>query len=587
MARLLSVNVGLPRGIPWQGKTVDTAVWKASVQGPRQVRRLNIDGDGQGDVAGHGGEHRAVLVYQMESYRLWQSELGRNDFTYGQFGENFTVDGLPDQDVCIGDRYRIGTALFEVTQPRVTCYRVGIRMNEPQMAALLVARGRPGFYLRVLEEGQVEAGDEIVQVGIGPERMTVSEVNALLYLPGHPRSQLERALRIPALSAGWQGSFRALLAQNESGGATAGNAGLDPASGPPAAWAGFRPLRVMHKIRESSSVMSLMLETVDESRLATALPGQFVVLRLRVAPDAPALMRSYSLSSEPGGRYYRISVKRELHGVASAYIDDRVEIGDVLDVSAPRGSFTLRSNDGPIVLLSAGVGATPVIAMLHALAANGSTREVWWLHGARCGHEHPFAQEVRDLLNALAHSHSHISYSSPDPADRLGVDFDADGHLDIKVLQELDVPRPADFYICGPSAFMGDLSAGLAAWGVAADRIHMELFGPSPSITPGIATSPSRPPHLPAERSSAGPLVSFARSGLSVHWGSAFQSLLDLAEACDVPTRWSCRTGVCHTCETGLVAGTVAYQPDPIDPPATGTTLICCSQPRGDVVLDL
>lgn len=587
MARLLSVNVGLPRGIPWQGKTVDTAVWKAPVQGPRQVRRLNVDGDRQGDVAGHGGEQRAVLVYQMDSYRFWRSELDRNDFTYGQFGENFTVDGLPDHEVCIGDRYRIGSALFEVTQPRVTCYRVGIRMNEPQMAALLVARGRPGFYLRVLEEGQVEAGDEIVQVGMGPEHMTVSEVNALLYLTGHPRGQLERALRIPALSPGWRGSFQALLSQNESGGATTGNAGLDPASGPPAAWAGFRPLRVVHKIRESISVMSLVLEPVDGSRLTAALPGQFVVLRLRVTADAPALMRSYSLSSEPGERYYRISVKREPHGVASAYIDDRVEMGDVLDVSAPRGSFTLRPDNGPIVLLSAGVGATPLIAMLHALAVKGSTREVWWLHGARCGHEHAFAQEVRDLLKALPHSHSHISYSAPDHEDRQGVDFDAAGHLDIEVLRKLDVPRNANFYLCGPSAFMGNLSAALAAWGVAADQVHTELFGPGPSSTPGIATTPSRPPHLPAEPNGKGPLVSFARSGLSVHWGSAFQSLLELAEACDVPTRWSCRTGVCHTCETGLVAGTVTYQPEPIDPPATGTTLICCSQPKGDVVLDL
>ena len=247
-ARLLSINVGLPQDIAWQGKAVHTAIWKAPVQGPRMVRRLNIDGDGQGDLVGHGGEHRAVFVYQIDSYRYWQSQLGRNDFSYGQFGENLTVDGLPDQEVCIGDRYRIGSALFEVTQPRVTCYRVGIRMNEPQMAALLVSHGRPGFYLRVLEEGQVEAGDEIVQVGAGPERMSVFEINALLYLPAHPRSQLERALRIPALSAGWRSSFEALLAQERSGGATSGNAGLAPASGPSPAWAGFRRLRVSHKI---------------------------------------------------------------------------------------------------------------------------------------------------------------------------------------------------------------------------------------------------------------------------------------------------------------------------------------------------
>src|SRR5215471_3091027 len=214
MPRLLSVNVGLPRDIEWQGKTVHTAIWKTPIQGRRVARRLNIDGDGQGDLAGHGGEHRAVFVYQIDSYQYWQAQLGRSDFTYGQFGENFTVEGLPDAEVCIGDHYRIGDALFEVTQPRVTCYRVGIRMNEPQMAALLTSHGRPGFYFRALEEGEVGAGDEIVKVGEAKERMTVAEINALLYSPNHPRDRLERALRIEALSPGWRGSFEALL-QNQ------------------------------------------------------------------------------------------------------------------------------------------------------------------------------------------------------------------------------------------------------------------------------------------------------------------------------------------------------------------------------------
>src|SRR5271166_3146397 len=185
MPRLLSLNVGLPRDVAWRGKTVHTAIWKAPVQGRRMVRRLNIDGDGQGDLAGHGGEHRAVLVYQIASYRYWQGQLGRSDFVFGQFGENFTVEGLADSEVCIGDRYRIGGAVFEVTQPRVTCYRVGLRMNEPRMAALLVAHHRPGFYFRVLEEGEVGAGDEIVRIADGPERITVADTDALLYLPGH------------------------------------------------------------------------------------------------------------------------------------------------------------------------------------------------------------------------------------------------------------------------------------------------------------------------------------------------------------------------------------------------------------------
>ncbi len=586
MARLLSVNVGLPRDITWQGKTVHTAVWKASVEGRRMVRRLNIDGDGQGDLVGHGGEHRAVFVYQIDSYRYWQNQLGRKDFAYGQFGENFTVDGLSDAEVCIGDHYRIGGALFEVTQPRVTCYRVGIRMNEPQMAALLVAHGRPGFYFRVLEEGDVEAGDEIVQIAAGPERMTVFEINALLYMPGHPRPQLESALRIPVLSAGWRHSFEALLAQ-ERGGAMTGNAGLTPAPAAPPAWRGFRPLRVSRKARECSDVISLALEPTDARPVAKALPGQFIVLRLKPAPDAPPLTRSYSLSGESSAERYRVSVKREAHGAAGAYIDDELHVGDVVDASAARGGFTLRPGDRPVALVSAGIGVTPVLAMLHALAAEASTREIWWLYGARNGREHPFVEETRGLLKALARSRSHIRYSSPDPDDRPNVDFDAPGRLNMQALQELSLPRDGDFYICGPSTFMNDLTVGLAAWGVAPDCIHTEIFGSQSPITPGVAASPSRPPHLPAGPIGAGPLISFARTGLNVRWGATFQSLLELAEACDVPTRWSCRTGVCHTCETSLVAGTVRYRPDPIDMPADGNVLICCSQPEGYVVIDL
>src|SRR5215467_3377033 len=229
MARLLSVNVGLPRDIEWKGRTVRTAIWKDPVRGRCRVSRLNLDGDGQGDLAGHGGEQRAVFVYQIESYRYWQEQLKRSDFVYGQFSENFTIEDLADDAVCIGDRYRIGSAVFEVTQPRVTCYRVGIRMNEPRMPALLTSSGRPGFYLRVLEPGDVGAGDEIVKVGEAQERMTVAEINALLYSPNHPRDRLEYALRMKALSPGWRSSFEALLLQSQTTAAASGNAGLAPA----------------------------------------------------------------------------------------------------------------------------------------------------------------------------------------------------------------------------------------------------------------------------------------------------------------------------------------------------------------------
>ena len=587
MARLLSVNVGLPRDIEWQGKTVHTAVWKTPVQGRRMTRRLNIDGDGQGDLAGHGGEHRAVFVYQIESYRYWQNQLGRSDFTYGQFGENFTVEGLADTEVCIGDHYRIGDALFEVTQPRVTCYRVGIRMNEPQMAALLVSHRRPGFYFRVLGEGEVGAGDEIVKVKEGPERVTVAEINALLYLPGHPASGLERALRIPALSAGWRTSFEALLDVERKGDGTTGNPGLGPPTGPPPAWRGFRSLRVSRKLHESSKVTSLVLEPADGEPLTAALAGQFIVLRLRPRPDGSALLRSYSLSGAPSEDRYRISVKREPHGAAGAYIDTRVQVGDILDVSAPRGSFTLRQGERPGVLVSAGIGATPVLAILHALAAEQTQREIWWIHGARNSSEHPFAAEVRELLKTLPGSRSHIRYSAPKPTDRPTVDFDRVGRVGVDGFEEMGVPPDADFYICGPAAFMSGLVNGLAGWGVVRDRLHTENFGSGQSMTPGIAAVSRRPPHPPGEAAEVGPLISFTRSNLAVHWGSAFHSLLELAEACDVPVSWSCRTGVCHNCETGLISGSAIYRPDPVELPAEGNLLICCSQPQSDIALDL
>ncbi len=584
MGRLVSINVGLPRDVAWRGEKVHTAIWKQPVQGRIAVRRLNVEGDGQGDLAGHGGENRAVMVYQMDAYRHWEAQLGRKDFSFGQFGENFTVDGLPDDEVCIGDRYRIGSALFEVTQPRVTCYRVGIRMAEPAMAALLVSHHRPGFYFRVLEEGEVGAGDEIVKVADGPERITVADIDALLYLPNPSREQLERSLRVPALSQGWKTSLKAIAEQKTSEG---GNPGLKASGGPPPACSGFRSLRIARVDREAANVVSLSIEQPDGTPLPAALPGQFLVLRLRTIPNGPILLRNYSMSGRPGASTYRVSVKRETEGVVSSYLNDHVCAGDTLDVSAPRGGFILRSGDAPVVLLSAGIGATPVLAMLHSLASAASRREIWWIYGARNRAEHPFAKESRGLLQTLVNSRSHIVYSKPDSEGARAVDYDSVGHVDTPLLDRLGVTRDADFYLCGPPSFLKQLAEGLKTWGADSTRIHMEVFGPEAPITPGIAPTSRPPVHAPAGEPGSGPQISFTRSGLTVPWDSRFSSLLELAEACDVPVQWSCRTGVCHTCECALIGGTVNYQPDPLEPPAPGNLLICCSMPSGDVEVDL
>ena len=585
MPRLLSVNVGLPRDVIWNGKTVRTSVWKSPVTGRRIVRKLDIDGDAQADLAGHGGEHRAVFVYQMDSYHYWERFLERNDFTFGQFGENFTVEGLPDNEVCIGDCYRIGSAEFEVTQPRVTCYRVGIRLNEPRMPSLLVEYHRPGFYFRVLKEGEVGAGDDILKIADGPEKMSVADVDALLYLPGHSSEQLQRALRIPALSKGWQGSFQAMLQQDLNSESMAGNPGLANEEQAPA-WPGFRKMRVASINKESASVTSFILTPIDGRPFPLYQAGQFVVVRLLVDPGKPPVLRSYSLSDLPAADHFRISVKSELNGIASSFLCDRAREGDVLEVSAPRGSFTLRPSQNLVVLLSAGVGATPVMSMLHSLAAERSQREIWWIYGARNRAEHPFAEESRSLLKQLSRGRRYVVYSRPAATDQVGADFDAPGHIDIALLQRLGIAQDSDFYLCGPSSFLQDMRDGLRNWGVLAENVHTEIFGTLEAITPGMAQV-VHTPHLPQGPPGSGPPVSFSRSGIAVVWDPKFASLLELAEACDVPVRWSCRTGVCHTCITGLIGGSVTYNPEPLEPPAPGNVLVCCSQPNAGVTLDL
>jgi ferredoxin-NADP reductase/MOSC domain-containing protein YiiM len=688
MARLLSVNVGMPKDVSWHGKTVHTGIWKTSVAGPRMARALNLDGDGQGDLAGHGGEQRAVLVYQAESLAYWYEYLGRErlqsglgsqsaerGFGFGSFGENFTVEGLADDEVCIGDRYRIGEAEFEVTQPRVTCYRLGMRLDTPTLPSLLVEHGRPGFYMRVLAEGRVQAGDEIICTQRGPHELTVADIDALLYLPNRDREKLEAAVDIPALSPGWRQSFQDLLERGyrEDGGASASgssSATSGSAIGVEPGWRGLRSLRVEAVVPESSTITSVYLAAEDGTALPPALPGQYLTLRVPAAGDPPPI-RSYSLSSAPGSDAYRISVKRE--GLVSGYVHTKLHVGASVQVAAPRGEFVLASGAEPVLLISAGVGVTPVLAMLHRLAAERSEREVWWLHTARDAGQQAFAREAHELLGTLPSAHELVFHTASDgalsggesaassggepdvladrrvaassgggdgasvygamggsiggmaaasPGERdgasvggaAGVSFEERGggsagvgagalgggasdvspvavrrgRLSGHVLAGLGLPLSASAYICGPERFMTDMTEALVGLGLERGSVHTELFGALAPINPGVTEVARVSPHPPMGEPGDGPLVTFARSGLTVPWDAdAAPSLLEFAEACDVPTRWACRAGVCHTCVTALIAGEAAYLPDPLELPAAGQVLICCARPTSDLVLDL
>jgi MOSC domain-containing protein YiiM/ferredoxin-NADP reductase len=579
---VISVNVGFPREIQWRGQAIRTSIIKEPVQGRVKVSRLNIEGDAQADLKGHGGEQRAVMVYQRDSYLYWAKFLGRPDFPAGHFGENLTVDGLPDAQVCIGDRYRIGTVLFEVTQPRVTCFKVGIRLDNPAMPALMVSHKRPGFYFRVIEEGELQAGDAIYMVQAGSEEMSVSEVDTLLYGTSHPRDALERASRITALSPGWQGSIKSLL-DAASSGTVQGNAGLRGAM-PKLAWTGLRPFKVRAVRRESADVRSFELVLEDGQSTSDALPGQYLTVKVPQGDGRPALMRNYSLCGPAGRGYYRIGVKREESGLASRFLHDHVASGDMLEVGAPRGVFILKPSDNPIALISAGIGVTPMLAILYAAAnaENGLTRPVWWIHTARDGGHRPFATEISKVLSWLGQVHICTILSRPSQDDH---DFDRVGHLDGEVLRDLALPATAECYLCGPAGFLESTKGALLAIGVLERNIHMEVFGNGSDPSQGGMVR--KKPHAPSGREGRGPMVTFARSGVSTRWDDRFGSVLELAEACEVPVRWSCRSGVCHNCESALIDGEAHYTANPLDPPALGMTLICCTVPASDIVLDL
>ncbi|MFZ0164035.1 MAG: MOSC domain-containing protein, partial [Trebonia sp.] len=320
--------------------------------------RLNVDGDCQGDTGGHGGEQRAVMLYQVESYRYWERQLGLEPLEYGAFSENFTVTGMADDQVCIGDRYRVG----EATR----------------------------------------------------------------------------------------------LAQ------------------------------------ETEQVLSIELHAEERGTLPAPLPGQYLTLQVVGASD-PAPVRSYSICAVTDSGGYRIAVKREPGGLVSSWLHAHLRVGETLRAAAPRGVFTLDSRPGnPVVLISAGIGVTPVLAMLHALAATDSQRVVWWLHAARDGQHHPFAAEARELLARLPNAHTQVYFSRSGPSE----DGVIAGPLDGAALGRLPLPVDATVYTCGPQAFMEQIASACRLLGIT--DVRRELFGSPDAINPGIVgESPVHHPQVP------------------------------------------------------------------------------------------
>ena len=580
--RLLSVNVSMPKEVVHADKTVTTGIFKEPAEGRVMLGRLNLEGDGQADLWGHGGAFRAVYVYSIENYDHWKRELGRSDFAYGAFGENFTVEGMHDDEICVGDVFRVGGALVEVSQPRIPCYKLAIKMGLDGFQNRFLESRRVGFYFRVLEEGEVGPGDAIELVSRDPRRMTVRRVNDLLFFEKDDLEGARTALSIPALSHGWKGSFEERLAKAEV---------------PAGTRAGFRRFVVDRKVPESDTITSFYLTPEDDRPLAEFLPGQFLTFSLALPGRTEPLIRTYSLSDSPGLDYYRVSIKREPSpadqpdappGLSSTYFHDHVEAGTALSVGPPRGKFYLDlESDRSLVLLSAGVGLTPLISMANAVVRRGSNRPVWFIHGARNGREHAMGEHMRRLAQEHENVHVHIRYSRPDSTDVEGRDYDSLGHIDIALLKQVLPFDDYEFYLCGPTPFMRSLYCGLLALGVSDTRIHYEFFGPGSLLTEEAGPCGQAPART-ADQELGGELqVTFARSGVTATWDPKCETILDLAEHHGLSPDYSCRSGICHTCMCELVDGEVEYLEEPLDPPDSGSVLICCSRPKSSLVIDV
>lgn len=367
------------------------------------------------------------------------------------------------------------------------------------------------------------------------------------------------------------------------------------------AWEGHRAFVVKRKQPESGTVTSFYLEPRDGGELPSFRPGQHLGLRLDIPGQVMPVMRSYTLSDSPSrAGHYRLSIKREPApadqpgapaGLASNFMHDHVVEGSVLQVRPPSGDFVLRADGkGPVVLLSGGVGCTPMISMLTAVADAGAGRDIWFIHGVRNGTEHAFGALVRDLAAAHDNIHTHVSYSRPAPDDVRGRDYDRAGHVDVGLLEEL-LPGPSpQFYLCGSTPFMKALYRGLIDWGVDAFQINYEFFGQACDL---LADGPETAPATPAGQASLvegveSYAVTFRQSGVSATWTPASGSLLELAEAAGINPDFVCRSGNCHTCLRQVAEGSFSYMHDDVFmPDGDDEILICSARPTSDLVLEL
>lgn len=581
--RVLSVNVGLPRELEWRGQAVTTSIFKEPVEGPVRVGALNLEGDRQADLSVHGGWEKAVYVYPSEHYERWRSERPGLELGSAAFGENLTTEGLLDEEVSVGDRLGIGSAEFVVTEPRLPCFKLGIKMGRDEFVREFLERGLLGFYLAVARQGELAPGDEIRLLSRQVDGFAVTEIARLYARDRDDVEGLRRAATLDAVPESWRSYFREQLTRLERRHQTPL---LPPA--PPPVWEGFRPFTVSEKRLEAEGVASLRLEPADGEPLAPYRPGQHLTISLAMPGTGEAAIRSYSLSDSPRPGSYRLTVKRIAQDVAggqpggvSSCLHEHVRTGDIIDVKAPAGQFTLdpRETHRPVVLIAGGIGVTPILSMLNAIVEQRGERETWVFYGVRNHREHIMREHLERIAENHSHIQLHVCYSRP--ARRRGATVGSFQHarrVGPELLKELLPASYYDFFLCGPPAMMRSLYDGLRDWGVPDHRIHYEAFGPA-----GVKAKAPDPDAQP----DCGVQVNFARSQLTTVWSRCGSPLLELAEDNGIAIPFGCRAGSCGTCATRVLSGQLTYLHPPGAPLADGECLPCIAVPTTPVSLDV
>lgn len=568
MPVVTAVSTAMPQTVEIHGRPMLTSIVRSPHPGPLMF-------EATGPVGNRTAVHTEhVLATVAENYDYWTAQLGieRAAWPPSFWGENLTLSGLDENTLRVGDRLKIGaSAEFEVTSPRIPCQKLSWRLGQPDsFLRTLTDTGRTGFYLRVLKPGAIAAGDGVTLESPFPENIIVGDLSRLLNDFTADVTVLRRALNTPGLGHQASSMLRHRLTQMTDG-----------ARCKLGRWPGWRTFVVQATAQETAGVRSIILRPADGEGLAEYQAGQFLTVRLRFGDD-DTITRVWSVSDyDEGGGTYRLTVRRTPQGRGSAHVHERLEVGDSLELRTPAGAFALdRSTVFRVTLISAGIGVTPLLSMLKAHARREDPSPLLWVHVTRNGDSHIFREEAEKALASHANFRSHIVYTQPRAADQRGIDYDAGGRPDaarwVRLLGEtygcspfgrnIELPSQAGlFYICGPDAFERSTREALLAFGVDPGAIHAERFGRVAGTEVSVPSC----------------VVRFARSGKTAVWESHLDlSLLEFAELQGFAPPSGCRTGICRSCETGILDGAVSYNPRPTAPLEPGRVLLCCARPN-------